>query len=92
MHQVFTNTFYVIWTLINTKNFFYRPRDLYHTCYTLSGLSVAQHGTGALDPYVIGSSRNELNTIHPLHNIAPHLAYNALHYFIRHPPPVKDNN
>ncbi|CAH2094579.1 unnamed protein product [Euphydryas editha] len=69
-----------------------KPRDLYHTCYTLSGLSLAQHGTGALDPYVIGSTKNELNTIHPLHNIAPHLAYNALHYFIRHPPPVKDNN
>ncbi|XP_046971248.1 protein farnesyltransferase subunit beta [Vanessa cardui] len=69
-----------------------KPRDLYHTCYTLSGLSVAQHGTGALDPYVVGSPRNELNSIHPLHNIAPHLAYNSVHYFIRHPPPVKDNN
>ncbi|XP_023935859.1 protein farnesyltransferase subunit beta isoform X2 [Bicyclus anynana] len=69
-----------------------KPRDIYHTCYTLSGLSVAQHGTGANDPYVVGTPNNELNRIHPLHNIAPHLAYNALHYFIRHPPPVKDKN
>lgn len=69
-----------------------KARDIYHTCYTLSGLSVAQHGTGASDPYIVGAPKNELNRIHPLHNIAPHLAYNALHYFIRHPPPVKDNN
>ncbi|XP_049877825.1 protein farnesyltransferase subunit beta [Pectinophora gossypiella] len=69
-----------------------KPRDMYHTCYTLSGLSVAQHGTGVGDPFVVGSPRNELNRVHPLHNIAPHLVYNAVHYFIRHPPPVKDKN
>ncbi|KAI5643050.1 prenyltransferase and squalene oxidase repeat domain-containing protein [Phthorimaea operculella] len=69
-----------------------KPRDIYHTCYTLSGLSVAQHGTGAGDPFVVGTPRNELNRVHPLHNIAPHLVYNAVHYFIRHPPPVKDEN
>ncbi|XP_026760742.1 protein farnesyltransferase subunit beta [Galleria mellonella] len=67
-------------------------RDIYHTCYALSGLSVAQHGTGAGDPYVVGSPRNEVNRVHPLHNVAPHLVYNAVHYFIRHPPPVKDKN
>ncbi|CAK1550512.1 unnamed protein product [Leptosia nina] len=67
-----------------------KPRDIYHTCYTLSGLSVAQHGTGAGEATVVGSPRNELHRTHPLHNIAPHLAYNALHYFIRHPPPVND--
>ncbi|XP_045502785.1 protein farnesyltransferase subunit beta [Colias croceus] len=66
-----------------------KPRDIYHTCYTLSGLSVAQHGTGAGDAFVIGSPTNELNRVHPLHNIGPHLVYNAIHYFIRHPPPVK---
>ncbi|XP_063387394.1 protein farnesyltransferase subunit beta [Cydia fagiglandana] len=67
-----------------------KARDIYHTCYTLSGLSIAQHGTGAGDPFVVGSPRNELNRVHPLHNVAPHLVYNAVHYFIRHPPPVKD--
>lgn len=66
-------------------------RDIYHTCYALSGLSIAQHGTGAGDPYIVGRPGNELNRTHPLYNVAPHLAYNALHYFIRHPPPVKDN-
>lgn len=74
------------------KYHFYRSRDIYHTCYTLSGLSIAQHGTGATNPYTVGSPHNELNRTHPLHNIGPHLAYNALHYFIRHPPPVKDKN
>ncbi|KAG6462257.1 protein farnesyltransferase subunit beta [Manduca sexta] len=69
-----------------------KPRDIYHTCYGLSGLSVAQHGTGARDPFVVGSPSNELNRVHPLHNVAPHLVYNAIHYFIRHPPPVKDKN
>ncbi|CAG9565506.1 unnamed protein product [Danaus chrysippus] len=69
-----------------------KPRDIYHTCYTLSGLSIAQHGTGANNPYTVGTPHNELNRTHPLHNIGPHLAYNALHYFIRHPPPVKDKN
>ncbi|CAF4911173.1 protein farnesyltransferase subunit beta isoform X1 [Pieris napi] len=69
-----------------------KPRDIYHTCYTLSGLSVAQHGTGAGESFVIGSSETELNRVHPLHNIAPHMVYNAVHYFIRHPPPVKDDN
>ncbi|KAG7297921.1 hypothetical protein JYU34_018676 [Plutella xylostella] len=67
-----------------------KPRDIYHTCYTLSGLSVAQHGSGVGDPFIVGAPQNELNRVHPLHNIAPHMAYNALHYFIRHPPPVID--
>lgn len=69
-----------------------KHRDVYHTCYALSGLSVAQHGTGAGDPFIVGRPSNELNRIHPLYNVAPHLAYNAVHYFIRHPPPVKDKN
>ncbi|XP_045528587.1 protein farnesyltransferase subunit beta isoform X3 [Pieris brassicae] len=69
-----------------------KPRDIYHTCYTLSGLSVAQHGTGTGESLVIGASETELNRVHPLHNIAPHMVYNAVHYFIRHPPPVKDDN
>lgn len=64
--------------------------DVYHTCYALSGLSIAQHGTGNGDPFIIGAPSNELNHVHPIHNLAPHLVYNAVHYFIRHPPPVKE--
>ncbi|KOB66215.1 Farnesyltransferase beta subunit [Operophtera brumata] len=47
---------------------------------------------GVGDPFVIGCPSNELNRVHPLHNVAPHFVYNAVHYFIRHPPPVKDKN
>ena len=36
-----------------------RPRDVYHTCYTLSGLSVAQHPPVG-KPDVIGSYDNLL--------------------------------
>ncbi|CAN0441763.1 unnamed protein product, partial [Ectocarpus sp. 13 AM-2016] len=36
-----------------------RPRDFYHTCYTLSGLSVAQHCLSE-SPAVMGNSSNLL--------------------------------
>lgn len=36
-----------------------RGRDFYHTCYTLSGLSVAQHCL-ADNPIVVGDSSNKL--------------------------------
>lgn len=67
--------------LLNCLIIFFRPRDVYHTCYTLSGLSVVQHGTSIGSAFVVGTPRNELNTIHPLHNIAPHYVYNAMDYF-----------
>ncbi|XP_068619137.1 protein farnesyltransferase subunit beta isoform X2 [Battus philenor] len=60
-----------------------KPRDIYHTCYTLSGLSVAQHGTNVGEPFIVGTPLNELNRVHPLHNIAPHFVYNAIEYFKR---------
>ncbi|CAN0445803.1 unnamed protein product, partial [Hapterophycus canaliculatus] len=37
-----------------------RARDFYHTCYTLSGLSVAQHCLSEQSPTVVGSSSNLL--------------------------------
>lgn len=37
-----------------------RPRDFYHTCYTLSGLSVAQHCLSDNSPVVVGDSSNLL--------------------------------
>lgn len=66
---------------IKFPHYFFRPRDVYHTCYTLSGLSVVQHGTSIGNAFVVGTPRNELNTIHPLHNIAPHFVYNAMDYW-----------
>ena len=43
-----------------------KPIDLYHTCYALSGLSIAQHQGG----HVVGPvSRNLLEPVHPTWNL-----------------------
>lgn len=58
-----------------------RPPDLYHTCYTLSGLSIAQH----LEPneivQVIGDDENELKVTHPIFNVPPAASHGALMFF-----------
>ncbi|KAK7103387.1 protein farnesyltransferase subunit beta-like [Littorina saxatilis] len=48
-----------------------KPRDHYHTCYTLSGLSVAQHYTGGklAHTFVVGSPDNLLRAVHPVFNL-----------------------
>nr|CCA25568.1 prenyltransferaselike protein putative [Albugo laibachii Nc14] len=50
-----------------------KPRDHYHTCYCLSGLSIAQHGDilqeRGSEPIVYGSSSNLLPPVHPAYNI-----------------------
>ncbi|XP_018335721.1 protein farnesyltransferase subunit beta [Agrilus planipennis] len=56
-----------------------KPRDIYHTCYTLSGLSVAQHSKREAN--IVGSSENELAETHPLYNITPDMVLKALTYF-----------
>lgn len=38
-----------------------RHRDFFHTCYTLSGLSVAQHFLEEL--YILGPERNQIVSI-----------------------------
>ncbi|KAM8703485.1 hypothetical protein ACLKA7_008156 [Drosophila subpalustris] len=48
-----------------------KPQDLYHTCYTLSGVSIAQHSESAQNPQVLGDMINELLPTHPLFNIPP---------------------
>ncbi|XP_017102764.2 protein farnesyltransferase subunit beta [Drosophila bipectinata] len=48
-----------------------KPQDLYHTCYTLSGVSIAQHSESASRPQVLGDTINELLPTHPLFNIPP---------------------
>lgn len=48
-----------------------KPQDLYHTCYTLSGVSIAQHSECANSPQVLGDTINELLPTHPLFNVPP---------------------
>ncbi|KAI9919589.1 hypothetical protein PsorP6_017599 [Peronosclerospora sorghi] len=47
-----------------------KPRDHYHTCYCLSGLSISQHGDGRYDPVVYGDGTILLKRTHPAYNIA----------------------
>ncbi|XP_060527006.1 protein farnesyltransferase subunit beta [Cylas formicarius] len=56
-----------------------KPRDVYHTCYTISGLSVAQHFLE--EKHVLGTYKNELAKTHPLYNIRPDLVRKSLLYF-----------
>ncbi|XP_002735484.1 protein farnesyltransferase subunit beta-like [Saccoglossus kowalevskii] len=60
-----------------------KSRDHYHTCYCLSGLSVAQHFTsGSLcHESVLGHADNELRRVHPLYNIGLKAALDANKYF-----------
>jgi len=51
--------YYTIIPLVILVFFSCRYRDLYHTCYTLSGLSVAQHSP-LLEKHVVGASSNVL--------------------------------
>ncbi|XP_055679895.1 protein farnesyltransferase subunit beta [Lutzomyia longipalpis] len=48
-----------------------KSADVYHTCYALSGLSIAQHAEFNMEPRVIGRRCNELIPTHPVHNIPP---------------------
>jgi protein farnesyltransferase subunit beta len=60
-----------------------KARDFYHTCYCLSGLSVAQHfAEGKLSSTrVIGDKKNQLFPIHPLFNIGIEAVRSAHLYF-----------
>lgn len=59
---------------------FFRPVDLYHTCYTLSGLAIAQQCEIG-ETNVIGNYENEVLPTHPLHNIPPKCVINAFEFF-----------
>ncbi len=70
-----------------------KPRDYYHTCYCLSGLSVAQHfhrGRLAVK-HVIGDPENEVKPTHPVYNIGLDAAISAQQYFTQQPVPNKEN-
>ncbi|CAN0040253.1 unnamed protein product [Pylaiella littoralis] len=61
-----------------------KARDFYHTCYTLSGLSVAQHCLSD-SPTVVGNSSNLLRPTNPVYNIAEDKVSRAISYFITLP-------
>lgn len=62
-----------------------KPADPYHTCYTLSGLSVAQHCDIERDPIVIGDPMNEVLPTHPVHNVPPKAALKSYMHFLHQP-------
>ncbi|KYO25880.1 protein farnesyltransferase subunit beta-like [Alligator mississippiensis] len=66
-----------------------KSRDFYHTCYCLSGLSVAQHfGSGELlHEVVLGVPENRLQPTHPVYNISPDKVVQAVLYFLQKPIP-----
>ncbi|XP_048830448.1 protein farnesyltransferase subunit beta [Brienomyrus brachyistius] len=67
-----------------------KSRDFYHTCYCLSGLSVAQH-FGGRDVHlelVIGKDDNRLEPTHPVYNISPENVTQAITWFQQQPVPV----
>uniref|UniRef100_G3NYA5 Protein farnesyltransferase subunit beta n=1 Tax=Gasterosteus aculeatus aculeatus TaxID=481459 RepID=G3NYA5_GASAC len=69
-----------------------KSRDFYHTCYCLSGLSIAQH-FGNMDLHhemILGREENRLAPTHPVYNICPEKVAKALQHFHRQPVPHDD--
>ncbi|KAK7075185.1 hypothetical protein SK128_011135 [Halocaridina rubra] len=66
-----------------------KPPDFYHTCYTLSGMSVAQHFTtkDIHKKYIVGKPANELTLSHPFYNVGVEAAVAATEYFCSLPVP-----
>ncbi|XP_031842772.1 farnesyl transferase beta subunit [Nomia melanderi] len=63
-----------------------RYPDMYHTCYALSGLSIAQNSP---QPLIIGpETTNLVEVTHPVYNLVLTCADNALNYFNRQPIPA----
>ncbi|XP_065166844.1 protein farnesyltransferase subunit beta [Atheta coriaria] len=54
--------------------------DLYHTCYVLSGLSIAQTSLGGKS-LVLGPAENEINKTNFVYNINPHSVLKAKTYY-----------
>ncbi|GJQ66599.1 hypothetical protein Trydic_g4574 [Trypoxylus dichotomus] len=57
-----------------------KPRDTYHTCYTISGLSIAQHSLND-KLYLMGTQSNKVAETNPIFNIKPQLVMKAVAYF-----------
>lgn len=66
-----------------------KPRDYYHTCYCLSGLSVCQHSwlkdedSSPLPHAVLGPYSNVLEPVHPVFNIVLDRYHEAHEFFTR---------
>lgn len=66
-----------------------KPRDYYHTCYCLSGLSVCQHSwlkdenSSPLPHAVLGPYSNVLEPVHPIFNIVLDRYHEAREFFSR---------
>jgi len=62
-----------------------KSRDFYHTCYTLSGLALAQifASPGVLKTSVLGDPFNLVEPTHPVYNICVKSAANAARHFDR---------
>ncbi|CAH2080019.1 unnamed protein product [Thlaspi arvense] len=64
-----------------------KSRDFYHTCYCLSGLSVAQHAwskdedTPPLTRDILGGYANHLEPVHLLHNVVMDQYNEAIEFF-----------
>lgn len=67
-----------------------KPEDLYHTCYTLSGLSIAQNFNSTKQPIIIGNQNNEVLATHPLYNISPKSVMKAYFYAQQNPNETAD--
>lgn len=65
--------------------FFLRNRDIYHTCYVLSGLSVAQNSP--IKSIVGMRHANKVEVIHPVYNVEYSAAKKAHEYFPTLPIP-----
>ncbi|XP_065211729.1 protein farnesyltransferase subunit beta [Planococcus citri] len=57
-----------------------KPRDVYHSCYTLSGLSVSQHLPSS-EVDVVGQKSNLLMPVHPLYNLVHNCVKFAMQFF-----------
>ncbi|TMW57612.1 hypothetical protein Poli38472_003537 [Pythium oligandrum] len=71
-----------------------KPRDHYHSCYCLSGLSVAQHGLRRSEnghaPVVFGDTGNLLKPTHPAYNIGIDKVKRVREYFDANGPFVPE--
>ncbi|XDV42229.1 hypothetical protein PO909_010936 [Leuciscus waleckii] len=68
-----------------------KSRDFYHTCYCLSGLSIAQHfGNKDLhNELILGRDENRLAPTHPVYNICPEKVAQAIEHFHLLPVPLQ---
>ncbi|KAM8920872.1 protein farnesyltransferase subunit beta-like [Pelodytes ibericus] len=70
-----------------------KSRDFYHTCYCLSGLSIAQHFGGGemLHEIIVGLQDNRLKPTHPVYNVGPDKVAQAIVHFRQKEVPTHQN-